>query len=252
MAAELVHAATLLHDDVIDEGTERRGSPTARVVYGNAASVLGGDHLLVAALRRLAAHPHLLATLIDAFGRMVHAEATQLDRRRRFEPDRARYLEVAEGKTAVLFAWALAAGGRLGGLDEPAIATLSRAGLALGMTFQLIDDLLDIAGDPALTGKDTCADVREGKLTWPLIIAAERDPEVARRLRTAAAATEEPTPEEAATLATAIRATGAAEETRREAERYATEATRALAALPPGRARRALETLVDAALLRQT
>lgn len=252
IAAELAHAATLLHDDVIDDGAERRGAPTARVVYGNAASVLGGDHLLLTALRRLDGDPRLTASLIDTLARMVRAEALQLERRRRFDPDRALYLDIVEGKTAVLFAWALTAGGHLAGLDEPALATLHRAGRALGMTFQLVDDLLDIAGDPALTGKDACADVREGKLTWPLLIASERDPAIALRLRTLAAASVEPAPADAAALTRAVQSTGALDETRREAERHAAEAHRHLAALPAGRARRGLETLVDAALSRQT
>ncbi len=252
LVAELAHAATLLHDDVIDHGAERRGAPTSRVLYGNGASVLGGDHLLVECLRRLDPLPRVLtSTLIETIGRMIHAEALQLDRRRRFDPDREVYLTVVEGKTAGLFEWALSAGGRLGGLDEAQVATLGRAGMALGMTFQLVDDLLDLTGDPTETGKDRCADVREGKLTWPLIIAAERNPEVALRLRAVAAADRDPTAEEAAALVEAIRSTGALDETRDEARRYADEAQRQLDKLPAGRARQALHTLVDAALERR-
>ncbi len=252
LAAELAHAATLLHDDVIDLGTERRGAPASRVLYGNAASVLGGDHLLLEVLRRLEGLPRALTTsMVSTIARMVHAEALQLERRRRFDPDPAVYLEVVEGKTAALFEWSLAAGGRLAGLDEARVATLGRSGLALGMTFQLVDDLLDLTGDPAETGKDRCADVREGKLTWPLLVAAERDPEVALRLRAVAAAEREPTPDEAAALVEAIRATGAIDATRREAERHAERAHRALDPLPPGPGRRAMHTLIDAALDRR-
>lgn len=251
LVAELAHAATLLHDDVIDHGSERRGAPTSRVLYGNAASVLGGDHLLVECLRRLGDLPRIhTATLTETIGRMVHAEALQLERRRRFDPDRAVYATVVEGKTAGLFEWALSAGGRLGGLDEAQVATLGRAGLSLGMTFQLVDDLLDLAPS-AETGKDRCADVREGKLTWPLIIAAERDPAVALRLRAVAAAEEAPTETEAEALVAAIRATGAVDETRAEAQHHADRAHRELETLPAGRARQALHTLVDAALDRR-
>lgn len=251
VAVELAHAATLLHDDVIDAGTERRGAPTSRVLYGNAASVLGGDHLLLEVLRRLEPLPRALtSTMVATIGRMVAAEALQLERRRRFEPDRDVYLRIVEGKTAALFEWALGAGGRLGGLGEAEVATLGRAGRALGMTFQLVDDLLDIAGDPADTGKDPCADLREGKLTWPLLVAGERDPVVALRLRAAASA-DGLAPGEAAALVEAIRATGALEATRAEAERHAADAHRALARLPASRARQALGTLVDAALDRR-
>lgn len=252
LAAELAHAATLLHDDVIDDSAERRGAPASRVIYGNAASVLGGDHLLLEVLRRLSGLPRALTSrMIEAVGRMVHAEAMQLERRRRFEPDRAVYVEVVEGKTAALFEWSLSAGGILGELDEAQVETLARAGQALGMTFQLVDDLLDLTGDPAVTGKDRCADVREGKLTWPLLIAAERDAEVALRLRAVAAAERAPDATEAAALVEAIRATGALDATRREAERYAERAHRALDGLPSGPARRALHTLIDAALDRR-
>lgn len=256
VAAELAHAATLLHDDVIDLGAERRGAPAARMIYGNAASVLGGDHLLIEALRRLDGDPVLVAGLIDTLAAMVHGEALQLERRRRFDPDRALYLRIVQGKTAALFCWALRAGGHLGALAPDQIDALGRAGRALGMTFQLIDDLLDIAGDPALTGKDPGADLREGKLTWPLIVASERDPHVALQLRAAAAAEVDPAatpdPDRAAALITAIRATGALDATRAEARRHADAAHDALATLPDSRARRALGTLVDAALDRQT
>lgn len=252
VAAELAHAATLLHDDVIDLGAERRGAPASRMIYGNAASVLGGDHLLIEALRRLDGDPALIADLIETLGAMVHGEALQLERRRRFDPDRALYLRIVEGKTAALFCWALRAGGHLGGLAPDQIDTLGHAGHALGMTFQLIDDLLDIAGDPALTGKDPGADLREGKLTWPLIVASERDPHVALQLRAAAAdAGADADPARAAALITAIRATGALDATRAEARRHADAAHDALATLPDSRARRALETLVDAALDRK-
>ncbi len=251
VACELVHSATLLHDDVIDLGDARRGTPTARVVYGNAASVLGGDHLLVDALQRVRATgaAPLLASLLDVIGAMVAGEALQLARRGRFEPDRAAYLEVVRGKTAVLFRWALEAGATLGGLPASSVAGLAEVGDALGMAFQLVDDVIDLEGD---AGKTTCADLREGKLTWPLVLAAERAPTLAARMRAFAAADGDVAPVEARALVDAVRATGALADARAEAARYGARARRRLATLPEGPSRAALEAVVDAALARRT
>src|SRR5262249_22155884 len=126
VAVELVHTATLLHDDVVDVGDTRRGAPAARVVYGNAASIFAGDWLLVEALRRVraAAVPDALDRLLDIIEEMIMAESTQLDRRGVMVADRAAYFRVVEGKTASLFRWALWAGGRAGGLDERACRAL--------------------------------------------------------------------------------------------------------------------------------
>lgn len=247
-AAELVHAATLLHDDVIDEGTERRGEAAARVVYGNSVSILAGDHLLVEALRRVhgAGQPALMALLLDTVAAMVAAEARQLERRGRFVPDRRVYLDVIRGKTAALFRWCLEAGGILGGLDPAALGALAGAGLSLGLAFQLVDDVLDLDGDEAETGKEPFADLREGKLTWPVILACERDPALLSALR---AYVEDPAhaPLDAAAIAARVRATGATDDTRAFAVGQAEAARARLELLPRGRARRALELVLEAA-----
>ncbi|MGE0711170.1 MAG: polyprenyl synthetase family protein [Planctomycetota bacterium] len=178
VAAELVHAATLLHDDVIDEGRERRGAAAARVVFSNSASVLAGDFLFADALSRVAEADDgaLLRGLLGVISEMVEAEALQLARREQLDPDPVAYLAILRGKTGALFRWVLSAGGRLGGLTSEAQAALARAGDALGLAFQLTDDVLDLEGDPATTGKDALADLRQGKLTWPFLVALERDP----------------------------------------------------------------------------
>jgi octaprenyl-diphosphate synthase len=251
IACELVHNATLLHDDVIDQGTDRRGAPTSRLIYGNAASVLGGDHLLIEALRRVdALGIGLHTSLLEVIASMVSAEVLQLELRRRFRPERDLYLQVVEGKTAALFRWALEAGGTVGGLDAQEIRNLGRVGTALGMTFQLVDDLLDVEGDPVQTGKALFTDLAEGKLTWPLILGAERSPEVALKLRAVAANEAELGADEAIELVRMVRDTGAIEDTRSEASRYAKEAQALLRTLPSGRARTALETVVETALHR--
>ncbi|MCK6573969.1 polyprenyl synthetase family protein [Myxococcota bacterium] len=249
LAVELVHAATLLHDDVIDEGTDRRGAPASRVLYGNSASILGGDHLLTLALRRVAqTAPHgVLIALLDVIAEMVRAEALQLERRGRFEPSRTAYLEVIHGKTAALFRWGLWAGGTVAELPAPALAALAEAGVALGMAFQLVDDAIDLESDGAASGKTPFADLREGKLTWPLVVAVERDAgladEIRGRISEGGSGIDE-------TLVARVRRTGGVEATRAYAAEQAEIAAGHIARLPDGEARRALQTVVLTALRR--
>ena len=249
VAAELVHAATLLHDDVIDEGMDRRGAPAARMSYGNAASVLAGDHLLITALRRVmdCGLPGVLSGLLDVIAEMVAAEALQLDRRGRFEPDRAAYLRVIEGKTAALFRWGLVSGGVVGELSTEHKDALACAGTALGLAFQLVDDAIDLEEDAAHTGKTALSDLREGKLTWPLVIAVERDPGLQSVIRDCIDQGESVI---GGALLARIRATGAIAETRAFAAEQARVAEAALATLNPGPAQRALQTVVQTALNR--
>lgn len=254
MACEMVHAATLLHDDVIDEGTERRGAEAARVLYGNSASILGGDHLLIEALRLVdqAGHPELLSQLMAVVSEMVHAEAMQLEQRMRFSPQRDVYLSVISGKTAALFRWGLAAGGTVAGLDRETTEAMGRAGVALGMAFQLIDDVLDLEGDAEVTGKNPLADLREGKLTWPVLMASERDRTLAGELKERVGNHAIPlTAQEGARLVTRIRATGALEATRAFAEFQGERARSELERVPRSLARTAMSWVVDAAIHRK-
>ena len=260
LACELVHAATLLHDDVIDHGEERRGAPTARALYGNAASVLGGDHLLLDALKRVrrVRRADLYDELLDVIDQMVDGEVLQLERRGRFEPSREEYLRVVEGKTAALFWWALRAGARLGGLEEEQVAALGEVGTHIGVAFQLIDDLLDVEGDAAELGKVPLIDLKEGKLTWPLILAVEERPELLGRIEGVIGALNAPSAAPGAAeralldLARDVKHTSALPETRRAAEERVALARRALASLPPSEARDALETVLDTIIARRS
>ncbi len=186
IAAELTHSATLLHDDVIDDGPERRGQPASRVIWGNAVSVLSGDWLLTRALEIVHAEPggrHALAPLLATMRRLVEGEVLQLSLRGTFAASERDYLAVVIGKTASLFGWASAAGAWAAGVTGRVPDALARFGEGIGVAFQLVDDALDYAADPGLLGKKLGADVLEGKATLPLIRACEAQPRLRERLR---------------------------------------------------------------------
>jgi octaprenyl-diphosphate synthase len=255
VAVELVHTATLLHDDVVDMGDMRRGRPTARTIFGNAASIFAGDHLLIEALGRVtrARVPATLERLLEIIDEMIRAEAIQLERRGRLDVDRATWLAIVEGKTAALFRWAMFAGARAGGLDGAACEALEGYGLDLGVAFQAVDDVLDLAGDRAATGKALFTDVREGKMTWPLIIAIEREPALRRVVAEIAAAgpDEEIDAALARELVSALERTGAIADSIALAHTRAERAVRRLDALPDGPATRALATVAATAVDRR-
>jgi octaprenyl-diphosphate synthase len=256
VAAELVHTATLLHDDVVDVGDARRGVPSARTVYGNAASIFAGDWLLVEALRRIerSALPGLLVEALDTIERMIFAESVQLEWRGRITTDREHYFEVVEGKTASLFRWAMRAGALAGGLPEEQRDALGDYGRHLGVAFQAVDDLLDLTGETARTGKEVFADLREGKLTFPVIVALERDPSLRPVIEEIlAAGSEEATAFQSrhlervtAKMVDALRETRASRDCLELARERSAKAVACLQALPDHRARRALATVAEA------
>ncbi len=244
VAVELVHTATLLHDDVVDVADKRRGEPTACVVYGNAASIFAGDWLLVAALRRIAAAgvPGVLDRMLEVIDEMIVAESLQLERRGKVAAARDEYFRIVEGKTAALFRWAMFAGARAAGLDATTEAALDRYGLHLGVAFQAVDDELDFADG---TGKDPLADLREGKMTFPLVVALEREPSLRSRIADALAGAGS-----FSAIAASVRETGALVATRKLAEEHAHRALDAVSGFAAGPARDALETVALASLAR--
>jgi octaprenyl-diphosphate synthase len=248
VAVELVHSATLLHDDVVDVAERRRGEPAACVVYGNAASIFAGDWLLVAALRRIAATgiEGVLDRKLVVIDEMIVAESIQLERRGNVTGAREDYFAIVEGKTAALFRWAMIAGARVAKLPPSGEAALERFGLHLGVAFQAVDDELDFADG---TGKDPLADLREGKITYPLVVALEREPSLHPRL-TALLAEPDPRRDELAAIAATVRATGALAATRALAEEHVERALAVLDELPAGPPRDALVTVALASLER--
>ncbi len=190
-AAELIHSATLLHDDVIDFSETRRGHPAAWTVWGNAVSVLAGDFVMIRAFQsvRRVGDLRILDELLVTMEEMTGGEMVQLSRRGVVEADMDGYFEVVEKKTAGLFTWALRAGALRGcaagggGFDEKTIEALGLYGRHLGVAFQIRDDCLDFEGDPEELGKGVLTDVSEGKITLPLLYAIREDPTLAVDLR---------------------------------------------------------------------
>ncbi|MDP8998724.1 MAG: polyprenyl synthetase family protein [Myxococcota bacterium] len=231
VVAELIHLATLLHDDVIDDGQERRGYPAPRRVWGNAVSVLAGDLLLTHALERTAARaPNgVLAELFGTLRRLVDGEVLQLRGRTRLDMREDVYLRIVDDKTASLFGWAARAGAYAAGASMQAVQALGEFGAHVGVAFQLIDDVLDYDGDPHTTGKAILVDLVEGKLTLPLIrtVAGRRDLAVdveAARAGDGVAAVR---------VAEAVRASGACTSVRALAREETVRAIEALDCIPP-------------------
>lgn len=169
--AEISHAATLVHDDVIDHGLERRGRPSVHVLVGNKRAVLGGDALLTTGLRLLTRRGLLRETdsLLACIAEMVEGEYLQMERQFQLPPDLAAAERVNRLKTSLLFGWCTAIGLLHVGASETEVRRAAEVGISIGDAFQAIDDLLDLFGDPAVTGKPVLQDLREGKVTPPMI-----------------------------------------------------------------------------------
>jgi octaprenyl-diphosphate synthase len=177
---EFIHTATLLHDDVVDESLRRRGRPTANLLWDNKSSVLVGDYLFARSFQLMVETGSLrvLDILSDAAATIAEGEVLQLSAAQNLATDEATYLKVVRGKTAALFAAATEVGGVIAGAPEPVVQALRAYGDALGIAFQMTDDLLDYGGASGVIGKDTGDDFRERKLTLPVIRAvAAADPE---------------------------------------------------------------------------
>ena len=167
---EFIHTATLLHDDVVDESHQRRGRPTANLLWDNTSSVLVGDYLFARSFQLMVETGSLrvLDILANAAATIAEGEVLQLTAARNLATTEEIYLKVVRGKTAALFSAATEVGGVIAGAEERTVRALFDYGDALGIAFQIVDDLLDYGGT-ATTGKNIGDDFREGKLTLPVI-----------------------------------------------------------------------------------
>jgi octaprenyl-diphosphate synthase len=237
---EFIHTATLLHDDVVDESSLRRGRETANALFGNAASVLVGDFLYSRAFQMMVSvnRMRVLDVLADATNVIAEGEVLQL--MNMHDPDLAvdAYLRVIRFKTAKLFEASARLGAVLAGADTAVEEACADYGRSLGTAFQLVDDLLDYEGDTSALGKNVGDDLREGKPTLPLLVAMARSSDDERQL--IRHAIEHGEPDRLDEILAIVRRTGALTATRDAARAEADKADRALGALPESAARKAL------------
>src|SRR3989338_4524877 len=175
-AMEMIHTASLLHDDVIDDAGLRRGKSSAKAKWGNSISVLVGDFFWCKMSQIIVDHGCLrtLKVVTDTITITTEAEILEITKHSDFSIDEEVYLKIIRGKTAVLLSACCQIGGILGGVSEPFEEGLKRYGHYVGIAFQLTDDILDYESEEEKFGKHKGGDLREGKLTFPLIVALKK------------------------------------------------------------------------------
>lgn len=225
---EFIHTATLLHDDVVDESSLRRGRKTANALFGNAASVLVGDFLYSRAFQMMVSIGNMQVMRILADATNVIAEGEVLQLLNMHDPDvsEARYLQVIRSKTAKLFEAAAQLGALIAGGSETEVAAAAEYGRSLGTAFQLIDDVLDYSGNALEIGKNVGDDLREGKPTLPLIYLMQNGTSEQREL--IRSCIQQGDEKQFNAVLTAITSSGALEYTKRAAEKAAQSATDAI------------------------
>ena len=242
---EMVHMATLVHDDVLDEAELRRKGATINHLRGNEAAVLLGDYLI--------SHSYHLCSSLDsqfasrAIGRTTNevceGELLQIDNRNNLDLSEETYLQIITLKTAVLTATCCALGAKFAGADDETVKRMETYGLSLGMAFQIQDDILDLVGDVATVGKSLGSDILKGKMTLPMIHFLRTAPAEHRALlRSLIGSPDADKVEKIRNLILPSRSIGYA---RDRAGQLIDRARAALAALPPGDARQSLDTMAE-------
>lgn len=249
-SVEFLHTATLLHDDVVDKSSLRRGRSTANALWGNAPSVLVGDFLYARCFEMLVELGELpIMQVLSAATRVIaEGEVLQLSKIRDASTSEDTYMEVIRGKTAMLFEASTHSAALLAGAGDVQVAALRRFGDALGVAFQLVDDLLDYRGDAATLGKNVGDDLAEGKPTLPLIYALREG--TAEQAALVRQAVQQGGLEDLAPVLAAVEACGALDYTAAKAREYAAQALDALQALPDSPYRTALIELTEFAVAR--
>ena len=244
---EFIHTATLLHDDVVDESRKRRGRPTANLLWDNKSSVLVGDYLFARSFQLMVETGSLrvLDILANAAATIAEGEVLQLTAAQDLATDEATYLKIVRGKTAALFSAATEVGGVIAGAPEDQVTALHTYGDALGVSFQIVDDLLDYDGSTGVIGKNVGDDFRERKLTLPVIKAVARANAEERAFWVRVIEKGDQRDGDLEQAMALLTGHGALEAARDEALDWADRAKTALAALPDGPLRAMLLDLAD-------
>ena len=247
-AIELLHTATLIHDDVLDAADVRRGLPALHAKFGTINAILAGDWLFSACFRMMAdyADPKSARILARFVGAICASEIRQDLGKFTFATSRREYLRTIAGKTAALFSLALHVGGSEGGADALVNQALRRTGYAVGMAFQIIDDILDCESDDLTLKKPVGNDLKEGLCTLPLIFALEAAPGRIRPLLGSGPMDDG----RVASILSELRASGGIERAREAARAFTARARREIGSLPPCPARDDLTTAVELLLTR--
>lgn len=232
---EFIHTATLLHDDVVDESSLRRGRKTANALFGNAASVLVGDFVYSRAFQMMVAvgNMRVMQILADATNVIAEGEVLQLLNMHDPEVTEERYLQVIRSKTAKLFEAATQLGALIGGAPDHAVEAAAEYGRSLGTAFQLIDDVLDYSGNATDIGKNVGDDLREGKPTLPLIYLMQHGTPDQRQL--VRMCIEHGDEQHFDDILAAITSSGALDYTKHQAEKAARSAVNALTTVLPSK-----------------
>ncbi|HLK05225.1 MAG TPA: polyprenyl synthetase family protein [Candidatus Acidoferrum sp.] len=250
---ELLHSATLIHDDVIDSADTRRGRPSANSRWGNHRSVLAGDWLYMQSFQMALEERNfrILDVLIDLTQKMVEGELIQLAKIGRIEVTEEDALKLATHKTACLFSGCARLGAVLGGLEGEEEEALADYGKYAGLAFQLVDDLLDFTASAKQLGKPVLSDLKEGKVTLPLIYAMENGHREARELVARVLEEKEFVSVSPERLVALVNESGALDRTRRLAQEYAARARKCINGARDSEYGRALLTLPDFILDRE-
>ena len=247
---EFIHTATLLHDDVVDISSLRRGRPTANAEFGNAPSVLVGDFLYSRAFQLMIqlGDMEILDHMADTTNTIAEGEVLQLVRAGKADTTREQYLDVITRKTAILFAAACYGASTLSGANLALRHSMREFGLNLGIAFQMIDDVLDYEGDPAAMGKNVGDDLTEGKTTLPLIHAMREGTATERELIRDAITRK--SARQLDDVVAAVRRCGSLDYTREQARQYHDLALAKLQQLPSNTWRTALERITHLSIHR--
>lgn len=251
-AAEMIHMATLIHDDVIDGAATRRGRPTINERWGNMVAVLTGDVLLARALVHLVDRgtPEIVKIMADMIALTCEGEINQNLSLNDVDQSEDDYFDRIEKKTALFFAACCQSGGRMAGATKEQGEALYRFGRHLGMAFQVIDDVLDVTSDAGVVGKPVGNDLASGVLTLPVLYGLQHQTPDGERLRTLLSSPPL-SPEQVHEALAIAQRNGALDYAYKVAERFAHMALEELKALPEGRGRTLLEAIVGASLERR-